>query len=75
MEISLLRPDAVRLPPTGRGWALGLAGAAKFDCAEACCWTGDSDGDNKALISMSDSDPDPTVWIKLLKGARAMGPY
>lgn len=72
MEISLLRPDAVRLPPAGRGCALGLAGAAGFDCAEACDLAGDSDGDSKALISMADNDPESDNMDQDIQGTRTM---
>lgn len=54
--ISLLKPDAVRLPLAGRD-CLGLAaGADGFDCGEGCL-TGDSDGDSKELISMTEKVP------------------
>ena len=75
MEISLLRPDAVRLPPAGRGCALGLTGAAGFDCAEACCLAGDSDGDSKALISMADNIPDPENMDQDSKATKNDVPY
>lgn len=72
MEISLLRPDAVRLPPAGRGCALCLAAAAGFDCVEACGLAGDSDGDSKALISMADSDPESDNMDQDIKETKRM---
>lgn len=74
MEISLLSPDAVRLPPAGRACGLGLP----VDVVEldglAACLTGDSDGDSKALISMPEVGPSPAIWVRLLK-SKNDGPY
>lgn len=72
MEISLLRPDAVRLPPAGRGCALALAVAAGFDCVEACGFAGDSDGDSKALISMAEDTPGSDNMYQDIQGTKTM---